>query len=135
MSYTIVDERELNSEQLDNNLPVTPFLSKMARLNSECSNPALQTNCLLGQKWRCVNENGQWRKQKCKFHVSRHFFGFQIILADLVIFSPELGFGYFGHIRRFGKRSNGYQPKFGPMAILRVFLPIQALFTAIDKIY
>lgn len=42
----------------------------MARLNSECSNPALQVNCLPGQKWRCIHEDGQWRKQKCKFHVS-----------------------------------------------------------------
>lgn len=57
-------------DQLDNNLPVVPFASKMARLNSECSDPALQTNCIEGQKWRCINEDGQWRKHKCKFHVS-----------------------------------------------------------------
>lgn len=42
----------------------------MARLNSECSDAALQQNCVVGQKWRCVNEGGRWRKHKCKFHVS-----------------------------------------------------------------
>lgn len=56
--------------QLDNNLPLTPFVTKMARLNSECSDPALQSNCVAGQKWRCIKEDGQWRKHKCKFHVS-----------------------------------------------------------------
>lgn len=71
-----IDEAELNDEphsiheNMSNNLPMTSFLSKMARLNSECSNAALQANCLPGQKWRCVHEDGQWRKQKCKFHVS-----------------------------------------------------------------
>lgn len=65
-------------EQIDNNLPLTSFKSKMARLNSECSDPLLQANCLPGQKWRCINEDGQWRKHKCKFHVCslhiRYFF-------------------------------------------------------------
>lgn len=70
--FDFAGDPESSGDQLDNNLPATPFLSKMARLNSECSNAALQTNCLPGQKWRCVNEGGQWRKQKCKFHVSRH---------------------------------------------------------------
>lgn len=73
ISFFLLDfpgDPESSGDQLDNNLPATPFLSKMARLNSECSNAALQTNCLPGQKWRCVNEGGQWRKQKCKFHVS-----------------------------------------------------------------
>lgn len=60
----------IEDEKMSNNLPMTPFLSKMARLNSECSDPALQANCLPGQKWRCIHEDGQWRKQKCKFHVS-----------------------------------------------------------------
>lgn len=57
-------------QQLDNDLPLTPYVSKMARLNSECSSPAMQTNCVEGQKWRCIFEDGQWRKHKCKFHVS-----------------------------------------------------------------
>lgn len=46
-----------------------PYLSKIARLNSECSDPMLLQNCVTGQKWRCVNESGRWRKHKCKFHV------------------------------------------------------------------
>lgn len=57
-------------EPLDNNLPFESFMSKTARLNSECSNPGLQKNCIVGQKWRCFLEDGQWRKHKCKFHVS-----------------------------------------------------------------
>uniref|UniRef100_A0A6B2EH51 Putative sulfatase n=1 Tax=Phlebotomus kandelakii TaxID=1109342 RepID=A0A6B2EH51_9DIPT len=56
-------------DQLDNNLPVGPFLSKIARLNSECSDPNLHKDCVPGQKWRCVNEDGRWRKHKCKFHM------------------------------------------------------------------
>lgn len=63
----------MHIDQIDNNLPIlTPFLSKMARLNSECSNPALQANCVAGQKWRCIYEDGQWRKHKCKFHVRKN---------------------------------------------------------------
>lgn len=57
-------------EPLDNNLPFESFMSKTARLNAECSNPGLQENCVVGQKWRCFLEDGQWRKHKCKFHVS-----------------------------------------------------------------
>ncbi|XP_037039446.1 extracellular sulfatase SULF-1 homolog isoform X2 [Bradysia coprophila] len=56
-------------DQLDNNLPAQPYLSKVARLNSECSDPTMQQNCVSGQKWRCVNESGRWRKHKCKFHI------------------------------------------------------------------
>lgn len=55
---------------MDNNLPMAPYLSKIARLNTECSDPALLSNCVSGQKWRCINEDGRWRKHKCKFHVS-----------------------------------------------------------------
>jgi len=54
----------------DNDLPLAPYITKMMRLNSECSDPALLKNCLPGQKWKCVNEEGRWRKHKCKFHVS-----------------------------------------------------------------
>lgn len=55
-----------------NNVHHVPFVSKMARLNSECSDSALQANCVVGQKWRCIREDGQWRKHKCKFDVSEH---------------------------------------------------------------
>ncbi|KFB53347.1 AGAP003374-PA-like protein [Anopheles sinensis] len=55
-----------NHHPLDNHL--TPFRSKMDRLNTECSNPALQQNCVPGQKWQCTSEDGRWRKHKCKYH-------------------------------------------------------------------
>lgn len=65
------DDGGLEEEQQhDNNLPLSPYITKMMRLNSECSDPALLKNCLPGQKWKCVNEEGRWRKHKCKFHVS-----------------------------------------------------------------
>uniref|UniRef100_A0A336MEL5 CSON013851 protein n=1 Tax=Culicoides sonorensis TaxID=179676 RepID=A0A336MEL5_CULSO len=59
---------ETQHDQLDNNLPMTPFKTKVDRLNIECSDPDLQQNCIAGQKWHCVNENGRWRKHKCKFY-------------------------------------------------------------------
>ncbi|KAH8326084.1 hypothetical protein KR067_001304, partial [Drosophila pandora] len=52
-----------------NDLPMAPYITKMMRLNSECSDPALLKNCLPGQKWKCINEEGRWRKHKCKFHL------------------------------------------------------------------
>ncbi|XP_030571922.1 extracellular sulfatase SULF-1 homolog [Drosophila novamexicana] len=63
-----LDEQELLLQR-DNNLPLAPYITKMMRLNSECSDPALLKNCLPGQKWKCVNEEGRWRKHKCKFHL------------------------------------------------------------------
>lgn len=51
---------------MDNNLP--PYQSKLARLNVECADPALLQDCIAGQKWKCINEDGRWRKHKCKFH-------------------------------------------------------------------
>ncbi|XP_055605693.1 extracellular sulfatase SULF-1 homolog, partial [Uranotaenia lowii] len=60
---------EAHQDPLDNHLPMTPYRSKMERLNSECSNPQVQQNCVPGQKWRCVNEDGRWRRHKCKFHL------------------------------------------------------------------
>ncbi|KAM7360350.1 extracellular sulfatase Sulf1 isoform 2-T3 [Cochliomyia hominivorax] len=67
------EEEELDDEieqqdQFDNNLPLAPYITKMMRLNSECSDPKLLENCRPGQKWKCINENGRWRKHKCKFH-------------------------------------------------------------------
>ncbi|XP_037923161.1 extracellular sulfatase SULF-1 homolog isoform X3 [Hermetia illucens] len=46
-----------------------PYQSKMARLNSECSDPALLADCIPGQKWKCINDDGRWRKHKCKFQL------------------------------------------------------------------
>ncbi|XP_062554295.1 extracellular sulfatase SULF-1 homolog [Armigeres subalbatus] len=60
---------EAHHDPLDNHLPMTPFRSKMERLNNECSNPTMQQNCVPGQKWRCINEDGRWRRHKCKFHL------------------------------------------------------------------
>lgn len=34
----------------------------------ECTDPSLLQDCIAGQKWKCVNEEGRWRKHKCKFH-------------------------------------------------------------------
>lgn len=47
---------------------MSPYKSKVDRLNVECADPHLLQNCIAGQKWHCVNENGRWRKHKCKFH-------------------------------------------------------------------
>lgn len=51
---------------MDNNLP--PYQSKLARLNVECADPTMLRDCIAGQKWKCINEDGRWRKHKCKFH-------------------------------------------------------------------
>lgn len=53
--------------QYDNNLP-PHYQSKLARLNIECADSSLLQDCLPGQKWKCINEDGRWRKHKCKFH-------------------------------------------------------------------
>uniref|UniRef100_A0A1A9WPE5 Sulfatase N-terminal domain-containing protein n=1 Tax=Glossina brevipalpis TaxID=37001 RepID=A0A1A9WPE5_9MUSC len=63
------DEEIHQQDQFDNNLPPTRYITKMMRLNSECSDPTLLENCRPGQKWKCINENGRWRKHKCKFHL------------------------------------------------------------------
>ncbi|KAM8704157.1 hypothetical protein ACLKA7_008712 [Drosophila subpalustris] len=63
------EDYELEEQEHDNSLPLPPYITKMMRLNSECSDPALLKNCLPGQKWKCVNEDGRWRKHKCKFHL------------------------------------------------------------------
>lgn len=55
-------------ESLDNNLPST-YKSKLDRLNTECADPLLSLDCVPGQKWKCINESGRWRKHKCKFHL------------------------------------------------------------------
>lgn len=56
---------------LDNDVPVGAK-SKVERINSECTDPTLHEDCLPGQKWKCINEDGRWRKHKCKFHVREH---------------------------------------------------------------
>lgn len=64
------DEFEHLHHQVDNNLSSTlRYSSKTMRLNSECSDPTLLKNCRSGQKWQCINENGRWRKHKCKYKV------------------------------------------------------------------
>lgn len=61
--------------QLDNRvLPVVPpnrmqHTSKFQRIALECQQPELQAPCQPGQKWRCVQESGRWRKHKCKYQL------------------------------------------------------------------
>lgn len=59
----------MQNDQYDNDLPMGSYQTKMMRLKSECSNPALQKDCVPNQQWKCINEDGRWRKHKCKFHV------------------------------------------------------------------
>ncbi|XP_055698244.1 extracellular sulfatase SULF-1 homolog isoform X3 [Phlebotomus papatasi] len=58
-----LEDEEILARFADNQYEETP------RLNSECSDPNLHKDCVPGQKWRCVNEDGRWRKHKCKFHM------------------------------------------------------------------
>lgn len=59
--------------QLDNR--VIPEISLMLpankheRLAIECQKLEFQLPCQPGQKWHCVNDNGRWRKHKCKFQI------------------------------------------------------------------
>lgn len=69
MLISNINYLEPQQDQLDNNLPLAPYKSKLAKLNVECSDPYLLKDCIEGQKWKCVNDNGRWRKHKCKFHV------------------------------------------------------------------
>lgn len=59
--------------QLDNRLvpEIPPNLptNKHERLAIECQKLELQLPCQPGQKWHCVNDNGRWRKHKCKFQI------------------------------------------------------------------
>jgi Sulfatase protein len=57
---------EHHQHHFDNDLP--PYQSKIARLNVECADPSMLQDCIAGQKWKCINEDGRWRKHKCKFH-------------------------------------------------------------------
>jgi len=78
------EDYDLEEQEHDNSLPLSPYITKMMRLNSECSDPALLKNCLPGQKWKCINEDGRWRKHKCKFHVSiKHQKGIINILINI----------------------------------------------------
>ncbi|RZC31787.1 extracellular sulfatase SULF-1 -like, partial [Asbolus verrucosus] len=46
--------------------------NKLERLSVECALDDLKPPCRVNQKWYCVNDNGRWRKHKCKSvtHVS-----------------------------------------------------------------
>lgn len=74
--YATTDASHQPEIQLTENLLIeenavpTAHQMKMARLNMECSNKSMQENCVEGQKWHCINEDGRWRKHKCKFYVS-----------------------------------------------------------------
>ncbi|KAL5273857.1 SULF1 family protein [Megaselia abdita] len=62
-------DNDMQNDQYDNDLPFGSYQTKMMRLNSECSNPALLKDCVPNQQWKCINEDGRWRKHKCKFHL------------------------------------------------------------------
>jgi extracellular sulfatase Sulf len=68
-SFTVNQFTANQQDPFDNNLPSSPYKSKFDRLNEECSDPTLLQDCIAGQKWKCVNEGGRWRKHKCKFHL------------------------------------------------------------------
>ncbi|XP_044268144.1 extracellular sulfatase SULF-1 homolog isoform X2 [Tribolium madens] len=40
--------------------------SKLERLTLECATDEMKYPCRRNQKWYCINENGRWRKHKCK---------------------------------------------------------------------
>ncbi|XP_044730314.1 extracellular sulfatase SULF-1 homolog isoform X2 [Chrysoperla carnea] len=70
------DQNILRPEiQLDNRvLPVVPpnrmqHTSKFERIAMECQQPEMLAPCQVGQKWRCVQESGRWRKHKCKYQL------------------------------------------------------------------
>nr|CAH7716993.1 unnamed protein product [Callosobruchus chinensis] len=53
--------------QLDNRLiPVPPYSTKLERLAVECLRGDTKLPCKRGQKWFCENDNGRWRRHKCK---------------------------------------------------------------------
>nr|CAI5824942.1 unnamed protein product [Callosobruchus analis] len=53
--------------QLDNRLiPVPPYSTKLERLAVECLRSDTKLPCKRGQKWFCENDNGRWRRHKCK---------------------------------------------------------------------
>ncbi|XP_076247243.1 extracellular sulfatase Sulf1 isoform X2 [Calliopsis andreniformis] len=65
---SIIDDSN-SDPHLDNRVyPVhSTFSSKHERLAVECSRPEAQTNCVLGQKWRCERDGHRWRRHKCKY--------------------------------------------------------------------
>ncbi|KZC09586.1 PREDICTED: extracellular sulfatase SULF-1 homolog [Dufourea novaeangliae] len=65
---SIIDDSN-SDPHLDNRVhPVhTSYSSKHERLAIECSRPEAQSNCVLGQKWRCERDGHRWRRHKCKY--------------------------------------------------------------------
>ncbi|KAJ8963758.1 hypothetical protein NQ314_005400, partial [Rhamnusium bicolor] len=58
--------------QLDNRLlPVLPLTSKLERLAMECMQDNMKLPCKPRQKWYCENDEGRWRRHKCKSRESR----------------------------------------------------------------
>jgi extracellular sulfatase Sulf len=53
--------------------------NKLERLSVECALDEMKPPCRMNQKWYCVNDNGRWRKHKCKsavhvpFNTSKSF--------------------------------------------------------------
>lgn len=40
--------------------------NKLERLTAECASDEMKLPCRINQRWYCINENGRWRKHKCK---------------------------------------------------------------------
>lgn len=106
-------------DHFDNNLPFETFMSKSARLNSECSDPSLQENCIVGQKWRCFFEDGQWRKHKCKFHVSWPFCTILTLFrwCPLHIFQAQLQ-NHMAAVKRFSSQNKRNCACFTPEGVV-----------------
>lgn len=78
------------------------FPSKVARINSECEDAALHENCVPGQKWKCINEDGRWRKHKCKFHVSGLRISLNLVNQRLLVFQLQM----LHHLEKITKEPN-----------------------------
>ncbi|XP_065365699.1 extracellular sulfatase SULF-1 homolog isoform X2 [Calliphora vicina] len=117
-----LDDELEQQDQFDNNLPLAPYITKMMRLNSECSDPKLLENCRPGQKWKCINENGRWRKHKCKFHLQLQHHLAEIskypknpnkrkcacFTPDGVVYTKIKPENYYGEQRRVRKRTQSF---------------------------
>lgn len=58
MSFFVDDEMIFEGRSLPTN--------KLERLTMECATDEMRYPCRVNQKWYCVNDNGRWRKHKCK---------------------------------------------------------------------
>jgi extracellular sulfatase Sulf len=69
--YGYSNEANVTSKNLirDNDMAVETRnfpANKLERLSVECALDEMKPPCRMNQKWYCVNDNGRWRKHKCK---------------------------------------------------------------------